>query len=116
MKYINIIFTCIALSSSPAFALDGLPYGAGSVRIEGGKVNVKGMNGQSVNVDGGNVNVKGMNGESVHSAGGNVNIKGMDGQKVHTKAKAGKKPARDEEEDQDDDSDANESATAEDKD
>jgi len=108
MKYINIIFTCMALSSSLAFAVDGLPYDADSVRVEGGKVNVKGMNGQSVNVDGGNVNVKGMNGESVRTGNGNVNVKGMDGQSVSTKGKAGKKSARDE--DADDESEAKESA------
>lgn len=112
MKYINIIFGCFVLTSSLAFALDGLPYGndAQSVRVEGGKVNVKGMNGQSVNVDGGNVNVKGMSGETVSTGGGNVNAKGMNGQGVSTKGGAGKQSARDE------DGEAKETAPAEDKD
>lgn len=119
MKYINTIFVCFALTSSLVLASDGLPYGADSVRVEGGKVRVKGMDGQSVNVDGGNVNVKGMHGESVRTGGGNVNVKGMDGQSVRTMGKAGKKSARDEDsedDDKDDDSNVKEQAPEADKD
>jgi len=115
MKYFKILLSCLALCSSLAFALDGLPYGADSVRIDGGKVNVKGMNGQSVNVDGGNVDVQGMHGQSVKTGGGKVDAKGMHGQSVSVKGKAGKKRSGDEDEDQDDDSDAKEPAAPEEK-
>ncbi len=115
MKPIKIMLCCIALSSSLAFALDGLPYGADSVRVDGGKVNVKGMNGQSVDVNGGNVDVKGMNGESVRTGGGEVNIKEMDGHNVRTKSKPGKKRARDDNEEEDEDSNVKETAPAEEK-
>lgn len=112
MKHINILLTCITLTSSLAFALDGLPYGTDSVRVKGGKIDVKGMHGESVNVDGGNIDVKDMNDQSVHTGGGNINVKGMGGQSVQTQGKANKMETRDE----NDDSDAKESAAAEDKD
>ena len=103
MKLIKIILLCIALTSISAFALDGLPYGADSVRVDGGKVTVKGMSGQSVDVNGGNVDVRGMNGETVRTGGGGVNVNGMDGQGVRTKVKQGKKRTRDGNEDEDED-------------
>ena len=103
MNFIKIIFFCITLSSSLALALDGLPYGADSVHVDGGKVNVKGMNGQSVNVNNGNVDVQGMSGESVRTGGGEVNVKGMDEQSVRTKGNPGKKRDRVENEGEDED-------------
>lgn len=109
MKLIKIMLLCVALSSSLAFALDGLPYGTDSVRVDGGKVNIKGMNGQSVDVNGGNVNVKGMNGESVRTGGDAVNVKGMDGQSIRTKGKQSKKITRDEDEgEEEEDNEVNE--------
>ena len=88
MKHINILLTCITLTSSLAFALDGLPYGTDSVRVKGGKIDIKGMN------------------------GGNIDVKDMNDQSVQTQDKVNKMETRD----ANDDSDAKEPAAAEDKD
>ena len=89
MKFINIIFCCLAMSSTLAF---------GQVQSYGGNVNVQGMGGQSVVVEGGNVTVKGMHGESVQTGAGGVSATGMSGQSVNTKSNTGRSKSRDEEE------------------
>lgn len=90
MKFINIIFFCVAMTSTLAF---------GQEQSYGGNVNLKGMGGQSVVIEGGNVIIKGMNGESVQTGDGSVNATDMFGQSVNTRGKAGQKRARDEDAD-----------------
>jgi hypothetical protein len=43
MEYINIIFICIALRSLMNFGPDSHACDSDSVRVEGHKVNIKGM-------------------------------------------------------------------------